>query len=223
MVDDMRHNTVVWDVQKGDLCYQKCVPYQVYTEFSLDGKILAMKTDDDRSGVLFDTNTFGNKMDIVDIQNCSVFESFAYDPAEIVKASTINPKNIGRRYKVLSNNRFLGLWDLKKKERVLGIYNLKAPDQDFSCCCLSPDERWLFIGSTDGAITIWGIEYDYAFPGWADWDEEARPYLDVFLSLYPKWNQTDFKGLISQLQDCGYGWLRPEGVKKKLTEMTHGN
>ena len=223
MVDDMRHNTVVWDVQKGDLCYQKCVPYQVYTEFSLDGKILAMKTDDDRSGVLFDTNTFGNKMDIVDIQNCSVFESFAYDPAEIVKASTINPKNIGRRYKVLSNNRFLGLWDLKKKERALGIYNLKAPDQDFSCCCLSPDERWLFIGSTDGAITIWGIEYDYAFPGWADWDEEARPYLDIFLSLYPKWNQTDFKGLISQLQDCGYGWLRPEGVKKKLTEMTHGN
>jgi len=36
----------------------------------------------------------------------------------------------------------------------------------------------------------------------------------------PKWNEGDSQQLIRELQYRGYGWLRPEGVRKKLEEMT---
>lgn len=219
LVADLRRNTVLWDVQKGDMISKEYVPYHVFTEFSLDSKVLAMKTDDDNRGV-YDICTFGNQMDIVDIKDCAVFQSFAYVPVKIARASTINPKSIDRKFKVLSNGRFLGLWDLKKKERVLGIYNQKPFEMDFSCYCLSSDERWLLIGSYDGKITVWGIEYEYAFPGWADWDEEAQPYLDIFLDVHPNWNTADFNALIARLQGCGFGWLRPEGVREQLKKIT---
>jgi hypothetical protein len=77
------------------------------------------------------------------------------------------------------------------------------------------------------------LDWEYEFPGWADWDEGARPYLEAFLILYcpygsdgisrigkPIWNDEDFKKLITDLQCRSYGWLRPEGVRKKLEEMT---
>ncbi len=65
------------------------------------------------------------------------------------------------------------------------------------------------------------IDWKYTFPGWADWDEGARPYLDLFLARHPRWTDNDFDGLIDNLQNRGYGWLRPEGVKAKLKEMRH--
>lgn len=66
---------------------------------------------------------------------------------------------------------------------------------------------------------IWDILWDYEFPGWTDWDEGARPYLEIFLSLHPKYTGDDFNILIEELQNRGYGWLRPEGVLAKLTEI----
>jgi hypothetical protein len=66
-----------------------------------------------------------------------------------------------------------------------------------------------------------------------DWDEGARPYLETFLTLHcpygedgvsrvgkPEWSEDDFQQLLTELQYRGYGWLRPEGVRKKLEEMT---
>ena len=35
----------------------------------------------------------------------------------------------------------------------------------------------------------------------------------------PTWTEEDFQGLLRQLQYSGYGWLRPEGVRRKLEEM----
>jgi hypothetical protein len=35
----------------------------------------------------------------------------------------------------------------------------------------------------------------------------------------PQWTEDDFHGLIAKLGYCGYGYLRPEGVKKKLLKM----
>jgi len=78
----------------------------------------------------------------------------------------------------------------------------------------------------------------------ADWDDGARPYLENFLTLHmpyaaelptdregseeevrrslsgrPKATKADFQRLLETLQHAGYGWLRPEGVKRKLQEM----
>ena len=67
--------------------------------------------------------------------------------------------------------------------------------------------------------TQWTIDYAYHFPGWADWDEGARPYLEIFSTLHPDRTEEDFSGLITELQNLGYGWIRPEGVRTKLSEM----
>ena len=59
------------------------------------------------------------------------------------------------------------------------------------------------------------------FPGWHDWDEGARPFLNIFLKLHPNWTDEDFNNiLIPDLQNRGYGWLLPEGVRKELIKMS---
>jgi hypothetical protein len=94
---------------------------------------------------------------------------------------------------------------------------------------------------------MWELDWDYEFPGWDDWDEGVRPYLETFLTLHtpysaappadylpseheiraaltrggpPSWTDADFQQLISELGDRGYGWLRPEGVRRELKKMT---
>jgi hypothetical protein len=95
-------------------------------------------------------------------------------------------------------------------------------------------------------LRLWNLEWQYVFPGWADWDEGARPYLETFLTLHtpfageiplnlkpseeeikqfltrqgqPTWSEEDFQGLMTQLGQRGYGWLRDDGVRKKLEEI----
>jgi len=49
---------------------------------------------------------------------------------------------------------------------------------------------------------------------------EHSIYLDIFLTLHSNWTDEDFNNiLIPNLQKCGYGWLRPEGVRAKLDEL----
>ena len=81
----------------------------------------------------------------------------------------------------------------------------------------------------------------------ADWDEGARQYLEDFLTLRtpyaatiptdheasedevtraltrrgrPESSDEDFKELLDTLGYAGYGWLRPEGVRHELEEMS---
>jgi hypothetical protein len=35
----------------------------------------------------------------------------------------------------------------------------------------------------------------------------------------PTWSEEDFQRLLHTLGCAGYGWLRPEGVRRKLEEM----
>ena len=94
---------------------------------------------------------------------------------------------------------------------------------------LSPDGRWALSGGEDHSLRLWELDWDYEFPGWADWDERARPYLNIFLTLHspyaddgvsrvpkPNWNDAQFEQLISELKHRGLGWLRPEGVRREL-------
>ncbi|RJP19934.1 MAG: serine/threonine protein kinase, partial [Candidatus Abyssobacteria bacterium SURF_5] len=111
----------------------------------------------------------------------------------------------------------------------------------------SSDGRFALSGSNDNTLRLWELVWDYEFPEPADWDEGARPYLECFLTLQtpyaaelpaireptqeeitlaltrrgkPSWAEEDFENLLTHLSHCGYGWLRPEGVRKKLEEMT---
>ena len=112
---------------------------------------------------------------------------------------------------------------------------------------LSAEGRWALSGSDDKTLRLWELDWQYEFPGWADWDGGARPYLETFLAQQtsyagslpsdrqptdaeieqaltrrgkPTWAEKDFEQLLATLGCAGYGWLRPEGVRRKLEEMT---
>ncbi len=121
------------------------------------------------------------------------------------------------------------VWDSLSGEE---ISCLQGHTHRVSSVAISADGRYVVSGSWDNTIRIWALDWDLDFPDPADWDEGARPYLEIFLTLHtpygpdglsrqgkPQWTQEDFQKLLTELGYRGYGWLRPEGVRRKLEEM----
>ena len=111
---------------------------------------------------------------------------------------------------------------------------------------LSTDGCFALSGSSDNTIHLWKLDWELEEKEAADWDEDARSYLQNFLTLHtpyagflpqnkeptdgeitlaltrngkPIWNEKDFKQLLYTLGCAGYGWLRPEGVRRELENM----
>jgi len=107
-----------------------------------------------------------------------------------------------------------------------------AHTESITSLSFSIDGRYLFTGSNDNTIGLTEIDWELEFPPLTDWDDGAQPYLDIFLALHtpygpdglsrqgvPSWTEKDFQKLLTELQIRGYGWLRPEGVRRKLEEL----
>jgi hypothetical protein len=90
----------------------------------------------------------------------------------------------------------------------------------------------MLSGSEDWCLKLWELDWEYDFPGWKDWDEAARPFLETFLALRTptvgngdstvaplEWDQVEFHGLMRALQDHGLGYLRPQGIRDELEKM----
>ena len=111
---------------------------------------------------------------------------------------------------------------------------------------LSTDGSHALSGGYDGTLRLWFLDWELGDREPADWDEGARPHLENFLTLHtpyaaalpsgrepteeevrlaltrwgrPDWDEQDFAGLLYTLGCAGYGWLRPEGVRRKLAEL----
>ena len=98
---------------------------------------------------------------------------------------------------------------------------------------MSRDGRWCLSGSFDKTVRLWELDWEYEFPEPADWDEGARPHFEIFLTLQcpvgddgltrvgrPSWTEGDFQRLLTDLQYRGFGWLRPDGMRRQLEKMT---
>ncbi len=96
----------------------------------------------------------------------------------------------------------------------------------------APDGRFAASGGFDNQIRIWEFDWEVNFPRPADWDDGALPYLKIFLTRHtpldpveriprgkPVWTPDDFNQLLDTLSRAGFGWLRKEGVYRKLEEM----
>ena len=68
-------------------------------------------------------------------------------------------------------------------------------------------------------LRMYRFDFILRFPGFADWDESARPFLKVFLDRHPNWTDEEFERLMAGLQTHGLGWLKPAGVRDMLTSM----
>lgn len=64
----------------------------------------------------------------------------------------------------------------------------------------------------------WNLEFSKPVDG----DEGVRQYLEIFLTIRKsKWTEEDFQTLIAELAEKrGYGWLRPDWIRKELEKMT---
>jgi tetratricopeptide (TPR) repeat protein len=143
-----------------------------------------------------------------------------------------------------STDKTLRLWEVSSGRCVR---TFKGHTGAVPSVCLSSDGRWALSGSEDKTLRLWELEWVFEAHDLTDWDEGARPWLGSFLALHspyaaelpaegtpseeqiqlaltrrgkPIWTDDDFKQLLHTLACAGYGWLRPEGVRKKLEEMT---
>jgi len=124
------------------------------------------------------------------------------------------------------------LWSLNGD--CLWTLNTSAPVRSLA---FSSDSRYLLSAGDDPALTLWLLDWDLVDTLPAAWDEGARPYLDAFLTLHQprtstpdasgaavgssvaNWTDSDLQRLLRTLQQAGYGWLQPEGVRQQLLRM----
>jgi WD40 repeat protein len=95
----------------------------------------------------------------------------------------------------------------------------------------SPEGCLALSGSADNTLRLWELDWEFEPNQPADWDERAWPFLTAFLTLHtpyadglerrgkPTWTEDDFRRLLDRLGCVGYGWLRPEGVRRELERM----
>jgi WD40 repeat protein len=132
------------------------------------------------------------------------------------------------------------LWDRK------WLQTLEGHTKAVTCLALGADGSLAISASEDETLRVWELNWEYEFPARADWDEGARPYLETFLArhtpsagLLPQdrppgeeevalassrggqavWTEEDLLGLLHILRCAGYGWLRPEGVRRQLEQI----
>ncbi|MBF0456550.1 MAG: protein kinase [Nitrospirae bacterium] len=94
---------------------------------------------------------------------------------------------------------------------------------------ISPDGHYIVTGGDDTAAGVWYAHWQTAIKKPADWDDGARPFVEIFLALKtagkypavkkPQWTDSDFKELQRELSLRGYGWLTTGGIKNKLDEI----
>ena len=139
----------------------------------------------------------------------------------------------------------LKLWDLASGEC---LRNFIGHTGGVTSACLTADGGYVFSAGGDG-LRIWSLDWELDDTEPADWDEGARPYLEVFVraqqpyaaplpqdraptdeettraltrSGKPVWTEADFQRLLYTLGRAGYGWLRPDGVRRELDRMAKG-
>jgi formylglycine-generating enzyme required for sulfatase activity/tetratricopeptide (TPR) repeat protein len=119
----------------------------------------------------------------------------------------------------------LMVWDASTGERA---WTLEGQAQGLGSVCASPDARYAVTAGENG-VRVWELDWDFSFPEPADWHEDARPHLESFLSRHgwagapgprPPLEEAQVERLVEDLARRGFGWLRPQGVRRELERMS---
>jgi WD40 repeat protein/serine/threonine protein kinase len=148
-----------------------------------------------------------------------------------------------------SEDGMLKFWDVRQGQCLLSFKRLSgvltfvdlSQDGKYALSLERAKERdW------DRTLTLWFLDWELEERQPADWDEGARAYLHIFLRQQtpyagslptdrdptdeevtlaltrrgqPSWTDEDFQRLLYTLGCVGYGWLRPEGVRRELEKI----
>ncbi|MDT3442993.1 protein kinase domain-containing protein [Pseudofrankia sp. BMG5.37] len=110
------------------------------------------------------------------------------------------------------------------------VHTARNQADSVASLALAPDGNSLLFAGDDGTLRVWDLDWDLEAREPADWDEDADLYLRAFLVRHggdlmtsrASWTESDFDGLMRQLQHSGLGWLRPAGVQRELERRVRG-
>lgn len=136
----------------------------------------------------------------------------------------------------------LRLWDLATRQCTA---ELDGHGAHLKAVAISADGCHALSCADDG-VKLWTFDWELEDSEPADWDDGARPYLEVFARSHapyadklpygreptkeeaeralarvgrPDWNEGHFRELMDTLACAGHGRLRPEGVRNELEKM----
>ncbi|WP_406314464.1 protein kinase [Streptosporangium sp. NBC_01639] len=115
---------------------------------------------------------------------------------------------------------FLRVWDAHSGQMLRALEGHQGRIRDLA---FAPDGSFALSAGNDGTVQRWDFDWELSTREPADWADGATPHLELFLARQRTGRKTGGADeLMERLQDAGFGWLRPEGVRAQLERRTTG-
>lgn len=110
------------------------------------------------------------------------------------------------------------IWDVRTQQC---LQTLGGHTAAVSGVAFDPGAQHLLSASADGTLRVWFCEWEPEGLPEATWDERALPYLELFLHHHGPgpWSEDALRELDAELGRRGFGWLRPQEVRRQLAEL----
>ncbi len=207
----------IWDVEKGIKRTTIDKKKLEELDFTLSYSIIAFLPDD-----LVVINSNKGRIGIWDVKKADFIINIlprGFDQYGFCDSCSIDDNHC---YGIVARNAYLSVINLKSGE-VSEYASYGKIYSSISSKFTFTQNKNILISINDIPQThneIHYINWIYQFPGWADWNSAALPFLERLIKIKPTPSKADIDDLMLILQNHDLGWIRREGIEKKIEEMT---